>query len=428
VPARSRVPLICSAAVTKYFPVYRYKPVHRRLSNWAYAVFAWTAIGLIFVTDGLAVPLERPPQQAVAVVKKGVVWFDEGPIFFERFGSEKMRLGPGRLRVLTRGPVVSSARAVIVGGGQREGAEEANPRFLVSALPGAFESIRYPPLFGDAGCKGWEPSGPRVLAGDELVVAGRCFWDDPFSRQPLFIRSLHGGRWHVLRWLTGEYEPVLAAEGSLLAVGVQHSLAQMDVSILDLHNGRVHAHFTLPDGYLSFASRDRLMLSSPTNTTNGVCFPLDEPCRPYRSALYSTHGQHITELSISREPPLVSDMHLLADEYGEAPGIGEYQTLSVRNLAGGSSGGAPRSVIGYNSPARALVALAFRWPALAVVETTSTPLLPSEIHCWSGDYGPASKPFLQIFDLARDEAFRPAPPIVHVQPSQPLTNCGPPPR
>jgi hypothetical protein len=121
----------------------------------------------------LAVPLERRPQQAVVVVKKGVVWFDEGPVFFERFGSEKLRLGPGRLRVLTRGPVVSSARAVVVCGGQREGVEEDDTRFLVSVLPGAFESIRYPPLFGDAGCKGWEPSGPRVLADDELVVAGK---------------------------------------------------------------------------------------------------------------------------------------------------------------------------------------------------------------------------------------------------------------
>ncbi|MFI4992093.1 MAG: hypothetical protein ACHQCH_00560 [Solirubrobacterales bacterium] len=363
-------------------------------------------------------------------MKKGVVWFDEGPVFFERFGSEKLRLGPGRLRVLTRGPVVSSARAVVVGGGQRESAEEADPRFLTSVLPGAFESIRYPPLFGDAGCKGWEPSGLRVLADDELVVAGKCFWDDPFSRQPLFIRSLHGGRWHVLRWLTGEYEPVLAAEGSLLAVGVQHSLAQMGVSILDLNDGRVHAHFTLPDGYLSFASRDRLVLSSTVSPPpGGVCFPLDVGgCGPYRTALYSTHGQRIAGLGISREPPLVSDMHLLTDEYREVPGSGEYQTLSVRNLAGGPSGGAPRSVIGYNSPARALVTLAFRWPTLAVVETTSTPLLPSEVHCWSGDYGPASKPFLQIFDLARNEAFRPASPIVHVQPSQPLTNCGPPPR
>lgn len=414
----------------RLFPVYRYWPGNRYLSSWACAVFAWTAIGLIFVTDGLAVPLERPPRQAVAVVEKGVVWFDEGPVFFQRFGSEKMRLGPGRLRVLTRGPVVSSARAVVVGGEQRGSAEEADPRFLANVLPGAFESIRYPPLFGDAGCKGWEPSGPRVLADDELVVAGKCFWDDPFSRQPLFIRSLHGGRWHVLRWLTGGYEPILAAEGSLLAVGVQHSLAQMDVWILDLSNGRVHAHFTLPDGYLSFASRDRLVLSSTASPPpGGVCFPLpEEPCGPYRTALYSTHGQYITELGISREPPLVSDMHLLTDEYREVPGIGEYQTLSVRDLAGGPSGGARRSVIGYNSPARALVALAFRWPALAVVETTSTPLLPSEVHCWSGDYGPASKPFLQIFDLARNEAFRPAPPIVHVQPSQPLTNCGLPPR
>ncbi len=415
--------------MARSLPVYRYRPGYRYLSSWVCAVFAWTAIGLIFATGGLAGPLERRPLQAVAVVKKGVVWFDEGPVFFERFGSEKVRLGPGRLRVLTRGPAVSSARDVVVGGGQRESAEEGDSRYLVSVLPGDLEAIRYPPLFGDAGCKGWEPSGPRVLGDDELVVAGKCSWEDPSPRQPLFARSLHGGRWHVLRWLKGEYEPVLAAEGSLLAVGVQHSLAQMKVSILDLHDGRVHAHFTLPDGYLSFASRDRLVLSSPTIPTKGVCFPLNEgPCGPYRSALYSTHGQRIAELGISREPPLVSDMHLLTDEYREVPGGGEYQTLSVRSLAGGPSGGAPRSVIGYNSPARALDAFAFRWPALAVVETTSTPLLPSEVRCWSGNYGPAGKPFLQIFDLARNEAFRPAPPIIHVQPSQPLTNCGAPPR
>jgi hypothetical protein len=44
-------------------------------------------------------------------------------------------------------------------------------------------------------------------------------------------------------------------------------------------------------------------------------FPLDEPpCGPYRSALYSTYGQRIAELGTSREPPLVSDMHLLTDE------------------------------------------------------------------------------------------------------------------
>ena len=133
------------------------------------------------------------------------------------------------------------------------------------------------------GVKAGNPAALRVVAGDELVVAGKCFWDDRFSRQPLLIRSLRGGRWHVLRWLAGEYEPILAAEGSLLAVGVQHSLAQMTVSIFDLRDGRVQSHLTLPDGHLSFASGDRLVLSSPVlREPDDVCFPVSEPCEPYR--------------------------------------------------------------------------------------------------------------------------------------------------
>ena len=100
-------------------------------------------------------------------------------------------------------------------------------------------------------------------------------------------------------------------------------------------------------------------------------------------------------------------MHLLIDEYHEGPGNREYQTVSVRPLAGGAPRDAPRRVIGFNSPARALVALAFRWPAVAVIETTSAPRLPSEIHCGTGEYKPPGKPFLQVFDLARSEPFLP---------------------
>jgi len=111
-------------------------------------------------------------------------------------------------------------------------------------------------------------------------------------------------------------------------------------------------------------------------------------------------------------------MHLVTLEYPEGQ-----QTVSVC----GVTGGAPKAVIGFNPQARALVTLAFRWPALVVVETTSAPLLPSEVHCWSGEYGPASKPCLEIFDLARSEPFVPAPALVHMEPSKPLTDCGPPP-
>jgi hypothetical protein len=232
------------------------------------------------------------------------------------------------------------------------------------------------------------------------VAGGECHWDDPSVSQPLFIRSLRGGRWRVLRWLAGDTEPpVLTAEGNLVAVGVQLSNAEMEVSILDVRNGRTEARFDLPYGHLAFASRDRLVLSAPV-------LPVG-----YRLALYSTRGQRIAELGSAQEPPLVSGMHLVTDEG---------QTVSVRSVAGGAA----KAVIGFNSPVRSLVALAFRWPALVVVETTSAPLLPSEVHCWSSGYGPASVPFLGLFDLARDQPFVPAPALINVEPSKPLEHCG----
>ena len=400
---------------------------------------AGTLVALPFVTllvapavpgAARAQPPPAPPEQAVALVSGGAVWFDEGPVFFEPFGSGKMRLGPAGTRIPTR-EAESSADAVIVGHGQRASAEGDDPRLLVSEPPGAFESLRYPPLFAGGGCKGWEPSGAHVVIDDELVAAGQCFWDDRFSRQPLFTRSLRAGLWHVLRWLPGENEPVLAAEGPLLAIGAQHSPARMTVSILNLRSDRVQARLTLPDGRLSFASPDRLVDFFPVLRAPGeVCFPLfqAEGCE-HRIALYSTGGRRIADLGTAEQRPLVSDMHLLTEEDHEGPpGDGEY--LSVRDLAGGRSRGAPdsapRLVIGFESPARTLDALAFRWPALAVVESTGIPRLPSEIGCWDSEYKPGT-PSLRIFDLARNEPPLPPPAIVHVQSSEPLANCGAPP-
>jgi hypothetical protein len=378
----------------------------------------------------LAIAPPAPPEQAVVLVSGGAVWFDEGPVFFEPFGSGKMRLGPTGAWVLTH-EAESWAGAVVVGHGHRESAEGNDPRLLVGEPPGAFESLRYPPLFAGGGCKGWEPSGAHVLIGDELIAAGQCFWDDRFSRRPLFVRSRRGGGWHVLRWLPGENEPVLAAEGPLLAVGVQHSRARMTVSVLNLRSDRVQARLTLPDGDLSFASPDRLVDFFPVLRAPGeVCFPLyqAEGCQ-HRIALYSTDGQRIADLGEAEKRPLVSDMHLLTEEdHKGSPGNGEY--LSVRDLAEGPSRGAPdsapRLVIGFDSPARTLDALAFRWPALAVVESTGIPRLPSEISCWGSEYKPG-KSALQIFDLASKKPPLPPPAIVHVQPSEPLTNCGEPP-
>jgi hypothetical protein len=276
---------------------------------------------------------------------------------------------------------------------------------------------------GGSGCKGWLPSRDFVVAGDDLVSAGECQWDDYSAREPLYIRSLRGGRWRVLRWIAaislregdGPYssvEPVLAAEGDLVAVGVQFSSAKMEVSILDVRTGRTVSRFDVPDGYMAFASRERLVLSFPVLGPEDKDFPLSSGDNLYRLALYSASGYHIEEIGLSQEPPLVSGMHLVTDEEG---------TVSVRSV----EGGAPTRVAGFDE-AREQRALAFRWPALAVVEATRLPLGPTELRCWGGEYGPAGPPFLAVFDLARPRPFAPAPSLVHVEPYQPL-NCGQPP-
>jgi hypothetical protein len=385
----------------------------------------------------LAIPALPPPQQALAATAGGVVWFDEGPVFFDELGSAQVRLGPIEAREGSRAPQVS-ASATAVAAMPDTGSEESTA-FVVGMPPGPLVPLAGPTLLPGGGCRGWESSGNFVVADDQLVAAGRCHWDDRAVRQPLFVTSLrqqrshgnsriggasHARRWRVLRWLAGEYPPILAAEKSLLAVGVQLSPTRMAVSIFDVRTGRTEARFELPAGYLRFASPTRLVLSVAQTLSSPESPDVGSQSGPFDLALYSTRGQRIADLGSSRGPPLVSHMHLVTDEYHEGAGSGEYQTLSLRNLTDGAAG-APKPVIGFNAPARALIALAFRWPALSAVETTSAPLQPNEIGCWSGDYSPAGKPFLQIFDLARNEAFRPAPAIVHVQPSQPLTNCGP---
>jgi hypothetical protein len=179
--------------------------------------------------------------------------------------------------------------------------------------------------------------------------------------------------------------------------------------------GRTEARFDLPTEYLSFASREQLVLSVPQTLSSpqhaisapGGRGPSTWPCTPCADETSSNSD-------LRQEPPLVSGMHLVTDAG---------QTVSIRSV----TGGAPKAVIGFNSPARTLVRFAFRRPALVVVETTSTPRLPSEVHYWSGDYGPASEPFLGIFDLAHSEPFVPAPALAHVEPNEPLTDCGPPP-
>ncbi len=355
----------------------------------------------------------------MAVLGRGTVWFDEGSVFFKGFHSGRVRLGSVKSEL--RPQIASSATAVaLLSGGEKA-------EFLGGVPPGPLTAIAAPKLLGGSGCKGWLPGSDFVVAGEDLVAAGECQWDDYSARQPLFVRSLRGGRWRVLRWLEvvsppggdsayTNASPILAAEGDLVAVGVQFSSARMDVSILNVGSGRTVARFDLPDGYLAFASPKRLVLSIPAPySPNDVDFPLEEWSGPFDLALYSTRGRRIAGLGSAERLPLVSGMHLLAEEL-------DTDTVSVRSV----TGGVPKSVVGFNE-ARERLALAFRWPAVVVVEATRAPLLPSEVHCWSGEYGPASPPFLGVFDLADGAPFVPAPTLVRVEPSHPLTNCGPPP-
>jgi hypothetical protein len=366
----------------------------------------------VYVAGARAQPPPPPPKQALALVGAGAVWFDEGPLVLQRGRSGRRSLGavlrPARLPQMASSP---SAAAGLL----------SDERFVGGVPPGPMRRIAQPRPVSGGGCRRWVPAtdtpGDFVVAGDDLVAAAVC---EPIPkgvefgariRQPLFLRDLRGGGgWRVLRWLPGELPPILAAEGMLVASGVQVSAARMMVTILDVRDGASKARFPMPDGYLAFASPNRLLLSVAVG--NGA--PLEPQLRfgsgtyggpgnagGYSLALYSTQGRRTAGLGFYREIPLVSHTHMLGEEF-----VGNGPILTVRGLPTGR----PRPVIGFNDPARKLVALAFRWPTLVLDETTSLALPAGLISCARGYYGQPSKPFLQTLDLARPTPFLAPPP------------------
>jgi hypothetical protein len=359
-------------------------------------------VGLMAASDGLALTPSPPfRNRGLAIVNGGVLWFDEGALRLEGRHSGTRRLGTSSS---FQDDFSSSATATAALVESDEPGEE--PHFVASVLPRRLHSIALPQRLRGGGCTYWEPSMPFVVVKDYLVAAGECqeIKEHP-QRAPLYMRNLRGGRWRVLRWLASGSGAELAAEGDLLAVGAHRFGRRMTVSILELSTGALRARFETPLGQLAFASPRRLVLEIPARvaSTEG---------RPTVSLrLYSTRGNYLANLGAMAEP-LISHMHVVAYENG---------TLSVRRVDGGAS----RPVVGFNPPARELDAFAFRWPQLVVSEATSKPLLPSEVRCWSGSYGPSSKPFLATLDLTQIEPFDPPPATVHVEPAVPLTNCGP---
>jgi hypothetical protein len=397
----------------------------RRLSpRWGAAALAVLAGVLASASNAAAFlrPLEAP--QEVALVRSGVVWVDQGRVLFQGFWSGSTILGGAGTHAPT---LASSSEAVALVGGAAGGFAAAVPPGRFAPVEQSGEEARE--VRGDE-CTSWAPvigSGlvptDFAVAGDDLIDAAECQGENGgfkeqelATSQPLFVRSLRGGNWRVLRWLTGHEPPILATEGRLLAIGVQLPLAKMRVTILDLGTGQMVAQFDAPGGYLSFASSRRLVLSVPTTLkaeeahlapAAEIAQPLASPRirrrrRPsYRIELYSLRGRRLADLGTATQPPLVSHMHLVESESVEGDSV-----LVERSVLGGAS----RRLIGFNEPARSLVALAFRWPAVAVVETTSAPLSQSEVTCTSGEYHRPSAPILAILDLARSEPFVPPPP------------------
>jgi hypothetical protein len=407
----------------------RFRRGGRRWLILAGAALVWLVSVLPCPSSAYTLLQPLQPRQEVAVLGNGVVWVDEQRVLFQGFWSGSAMLG--RIEG-SNSTLASSDNAVaVLGDGPREGFAAAVPPGRLAPIEQIDEGVR------GGECSSWVPMtatashpGEFAVAGDELIDPGECQGEpgeqETATRQPLFVRNVHGGKWHVLRWLNGHYPPMLATEGSLLAIGVQLSRANMRVTILDLVTGHLVARFEAPDGFLSFASSHRLMLSVPLPLqaeprtglppTTAVATPAPRVRRlaPYRIELYSLSGRRLADLGTAAQPPLVSHMHVVAYESVEGG-----SALTVRSLLGKES----RRLIGFNEPARRLLGLAFRWPAVAAVETTSAPLSQSEVTCQSGEYHPPSKPFLAIFDVARSKPYVPPPPSAHLAP--PPRNCPP---
>src|SRR5271163_435066 len=135
-------------------------------------------------SEGLAVPELRPPNQALAIVNGGVLWFDEGSLILQGPHSERTQLGAGGFSKDDFSSSASATAALVGSGGLSE-----EPHFVASVLPRRLSAIAQPPRLSGGGCTWWEPSKPFVVVADDLVAAGECqeITEHP-AREPLFIR------------------------------------------------------------------------------------------------------------------------------------------------------------------------------------------------------------------------------------------------
>lgn len=399
----------------------------RPLLSAAFVASAALLSGAIVSPAGVFGAPQSPLREAagsnpIAVLRDGVVWVGQGRVQFHAFRSGPVTLGG--VPTSSTPILAASANAVaLVGAGA--GFAAGVPPGRLAPVEGADEQVR---AFSGGECPSWSPmvgSSPEVpsdfaVADGDLLDAGECqgesgvrYNQELATAQPLFVHRLHGGGWRILRWLKGNQSPILATEGHLLAIGEPLGTNTMRVTILDLAGRAVVAQFAAPLGYLSFASSHRLVLSVSAETrhapltTNATTSEVQLRRFSYRLQLYTLEGRPLAYLGTAGEPALVSHMHLLVKEEVEG-----HSVLAVRNILDGSR----RRLIGFNAPARTLEAVAFRWPAVALLETTSVPLQQSEVTCESGQYHHPSPPLLRVFDLAKSETFVPPPPSAHLAP------------
>ena len=322
-------------------------------------VFGCVGVLVLAPPTASAMVQPTPLNEGVAIDGAGVVWIDEHQMRFTRFLRPRSFTRPAPDS--ERATLASSAGAVATTSGGEP------TRFVVGDPPGRLTPIAQPPSVRSPECVGWEPGTAAdadfVLAGDELVAAGECEREElelgspAPARQPVFGRDIRGGRWRVLRWIPGKQPPLLAADGSSSAIGVQQSPEHTEVLVIDTATGRLRARFKVDDGYLGFASPTRLVLAVPVaGRTGDQTWPLppveeegssvsesEPPESSFRLELYSTIGVHLGGLGTVTGRPLVSNMHLLLHENGR---------VSVRSLKGRRA----RPVIGFEPPARSLLA------------------------------------------------------------------------
>ena len=363
----------------------------------------------------------------MAIVRAGVVWYDNGVVRMIGHDGKRTVLARWKQPYAEEPPQMSSSGVAV--------ALAADGRFMGGIPPAHLSLLSSGRADSSTECPRWRPElrsiGNFVVAGDQLIVAAEpTCGGSGSSPQPVFAKDLRGGRWRVLRWLPGTAPPMLAADGSLVAIGVQRSPSLMNVGVVDADSGSTVAHARLPDGYLAFAGKDRLSVSVPTFGGFPFYYRLETQGGSYggsrgslggeyRVALYKTDGRYVASLGTSYEQPDLSAMRRIAVSYNAEM---ETQTLAEQDLSDAQT----RDVIGFDQ-GRALLAIAWRWPLLAAIETTSVALPSGQFNCDYGTYGPPSPPFLTTIDLAQSSPFDPPP----QRPSQPtsqqvLATCGPP--